>query len=88
MPDYKEMYLKLFCATGSAVNTLIEAQRECEEMYLSAEDTEIMMLPVANEVTAQSALKTPIRRGPSSAPPSPAGKGGSQGENSPSAYPD
>ena len=59
MPDYKEMYLKLFRATESAVNTLIEAQRECEEMYLSAEDTAITMLPVSNEVTAQSALRPP-----------------------------
>ena len=59
MPDYQEMYLKLFRATEKAINTLIEAQRECEEMYLSAEDTEITMLPAANEDTAQSALKSP-----------------------------
>ena len=69
MPDYKEMYLKLFRATESAATTWIEAQRKCEEMYLSAENTEITMLPVANKVTAQSALKSPIRRGLSPATP-------------------
>ena len=35
MPDYKEMYLKMVRASERAINTLIEAQRECEEMYLS-----------------------------------------------------
>ena len=47
MPDYKEMYLKLFRATEAAVNTLIEAQRECEEMYLAAEATEVTVLPIS-----------------------------------------
>lgn len=36
MPDYKEMYLKLFRATEAAISCLIEAQRECEEMYINA----------------------------------------------------
>ncbi len=45
MPDYKEMYLKLFRATERAINELIEAQRECEEMYLDATETEIKLLP-------------------------------------------
>ena len=35
MPDYKEMYLKMVRASERAINILIEAQRECEEMYLS-----------------------------------------------------
>ena len=35
MPDYKEMYLKMVRATERAMNVLIEAQQECEEMYLS-----------------------------------------------------
>ena len=35
MPDYKEMYLKMMRATERAMNVLIEAQQECEEMYLS-----------------------------------------------------
>ena len=35
MPDYKEMYLKMVRASERAINILIEAQQECEEMYLS-----------------------------------------------------
>lgn len=40
MPDYKEMYLKLFRASEEATNVLIAAQRECEEMYISGENEE------------------------------------------------
>ena len=43
MADYKKMYLTLFNATEDAINTmenvrqsLIQAQRECEELYISA----------------------------------------------------
>ena len=43
MVDYKKMYLTLFNATEDAVNALenvrqalIQAQRECEELYVSA----------------------------------------------------
>ena len=35
MPNYKEMYLKMVRASERAINILIEAQRECEELYLS-----------------------------------------------------
>ncbi len=45
MIDYKELYIKLFQATDRAANILIAAQRECEEMYVSAEDTPITVLP-------------------------------------------
>ena len=41
MPDYKEMYLTLFRASEQAINTLIEAQRTCEELYCSALDAEL-----------------------------------------------
>jgi len=34
--DYKEMYAKMVRASEAAINILIEAQRECEEMYLEA----------------------------------------------------
>lgn len=40
MPDYKEMYLTLFRATEQAANTLIAAQRKCEELYCSAPNDE------------------------------------------------
>ena len=35
MPNYKEMYLKMVRASEKAINILIEAQQECEEMYVS-----------------------------------------------------
>lgn len=38
MPDYKEMYLKMVRATEQAMNILIKAQQECEEMFLCAEE--------------------------------------------------
>lgn len=40
MPDYKEMYFKLFRATEQAMNILISAQRECEEMYIGETSNE------------------------------------------------
>jgi len=43
MVDYKKMYLTMFNATEDAINALenvrqalITAQRECEELYISA----------------------------------------------------
>ncbi len=35
--DYKEMYLKMVRATEAAMRLLIEAQRECEALYVGAE---------------------------------------------------
>ena len=36
MADYKEMYGILFRAVEQAIQVLIAAQRQCEELYLSA----------------------------------------------------
>lgn len=47
MPDYKEMYLTLFRATEKAINILIDAQQECEELYLSAPEAELILLEQA-----------------------------------------
>jgi len=44
MANYREMYYKLFRATEKAINTLISAQQECEEMYLSSTNGEIIRL--------------------------------------------
>ena len=44
MPDYKEMYLDLFRSSEKAINILIEAQRRCEESYLSAGEPGITVL--------------------------------------------
>lgn len=44
MVDYKEMYKKMFQAAELAINILIAAQRECEEMYISAPESKIIPL--------------------------------------------
>lgn len=38
------MYLKLFRASEDAVNLLIAAQRECEELYLSSPEPELKII--------------------------------------------
>jgi len=44
MPDYKEMYLKLFRSCTQAIDLLQAAQRESEERYMSQEETELKLL--------------------------------------------
>lgn len=44
MVDYKEMYKKMFQASEMAINILIRAQRECEEMYISAPESKLIPL--------------------------------------------
>lgn len=38
MADYKQMYMKLMDATEKAMDILIAAQRQCEEIYIETED--------------------------------------------------
>lgn len=49
MPNYKEMYLKLFRASEQAINTLITAQRECEELYISQPEPNLKLLTISAE---------------------------------------
>lgn len=49
MPDYKEMYLKLFRASEEAVNVLIAAQRKCEELYVSAPEPELKVITLSEQ---------------------------------------
>ena len=44
MADYREMYRKLFQATTKAIDLLQIAQRQAEELYITAEDTELHLL--------------------------------------------
>lgn len=39
MPNYKQMYLKMMRASEDAINLLIKAQQECEELYISSGET-------------------------------------------------
>ena len=41
MEDYREMYYTMVRASENAINILVDAQRKCEEMYLSAAEGEI-----------------------------------------------
>ena len=52
MPDYEEMYLKMFRATEKAMSLLIDAQQECEALYINAPETELFVLPISQ--TAQN----------------------------------
>ncbi len=58
MNEYKEMYLTLFRATERAINILISAQRECEELYLSMPEPDLKVLPMppAQENTPDRAM--------------------------------
>lgn len=55
MVDYKEMYAKIVRETEKAINILINVQRECEEMYIEAEEPEIKLLDFTKDSTEQDA---------------------------------
>ena len=38
MADYEKMYATMVAATEKAMELLIEAQRQCEELYIETED--------------------------------------------------
>lgn len=40
MPDFEEMYCTLMRASEEALRIMIEAQKECEEMYISNGESE------------------------------------------------
>lgn len=49
MPDYQELYLKMMRASEQAIRTLIEAQQECEELYISGPEAELTVFPGKKE---------------------------------------
>lgn len=59
MPDYKEMYLTMVRETEKAINILeevekaagilIAAQQKCEEMYINAPESSVVLLPRERE---------------------------------------
>lgn len=51
MPDYKAMYFRMAHETAKAtdylseaLDILVEVQKECEEMYINAEEPELIVL--------------------------------------------
>lgn len=59
MPDYREMYLTLFRAVEQAVDILIEAQRTCEEIYLSQEEPALVILSEQQAATSEDTTIEP-----------------------------
>ena len=49
MPDYEKLYFKMFRACEQAIGILIEAQKECEELYLYDTVPRIVELPRTEE---------------------------------------
>lgn len=54
MADYKELYLKMVRETEKAIQILIEAQRDCEELYLQDEGPVLRVLPKRKEILEES----------------------------------
>lgn len=54
MPNYKELYFRLFRAAEDAVNTLISVQRECEELYLNAPERDMKVISINGETKKQN----------------------------------
>ena len=49
MPDYKAMYITMIDATEKAMDILIKAQQQCEEIYITQSEKEnITVLDNAN----------------------------------------
>lgn len=44
MADYKEMYLVLARATEQAIRILIEAQQQCEALYIDTDCTPVIQI--------------------------------------------
>ena len=53
MPDWKEMYLLMFRESEKAKNIIIDAKRQCEEMYINAPEHELQILPKPGEDNAR-----------------------------------
>ncbi len=49
MPDYKELYLRMFRASEQAANILIATQRECEELYISTPEPALRVIELSSE---------------------------------------
>lgn len=44
MPDYREIYLIMARETEKAINIFIDAQKSCEELYISTEEPRLERL--------------------------------------------
>ena len=62
MANYKELYLKLFRATESAVRCLITAQQECEEDFLASPEPELKVLEPGESVEPEETKRSGNRK--------------------------
>ena len=53
MPDYKKMYHKMMGETERAIRILIQAQRDCEELYLAESEDQDFREANPGEMTAE-----------------------------------
>lgn len=51
MSDYKEMYLTMMRETERAINILIDAQRQCEELYIRSPEPDIRVIDTENDLS-------------------------------------
>ena len=49
MPDYREMYQRMLMVSEKAIDLLIKAQQECEELYINSPGPEIRSMPRAGQ---------------------------------------
>ena len=56
MPDYQEMYLHLMREMEKAIRILVQAQRDCEELYIRDSGPALRVLPTSG---AQAEKSTP-----------------------------
>lgn len=49
LPNYKELYLKMVRASEEAINLLLAAQQECEELYLDDPEPVLTVMPTPRE---------------------------------------
>lgn len=60
MPDYKEMYFHLMHETTQAINLLVKAQQDCEDMLLNAPETPVVLLnPTGDKGDGRAAPSEP-----------------------------
>ncbi|MBQ1263906.1 MAG: hypothetical protein IIY04_00625 [Oscillospiraceae bacterium] len=45
MPNYQAMYLRLFNAVTDAIEILTKVQQDCEELYMSDDEPNLIVLP-------------------------------------------
>lgn len=60
MPDYKEMYAKLFRAQTKAITILQEAQQLTEEIYIQSEPADIRLITDVAEADNKTDAEQPV----------------------------